>query len=139
MPLQPDPRRGSARAAFSEHTRGRDADAREYARAGLDWDSLNPTRQVAMLKGGAKASRKAKAHDLGDLAAGRRGGSPRSAGGMPACWGKRRRRSAAGDERMAHACEVARAVGQAAAAARRGGRGRGAGRMGFEATEHGRT
>ena len=56
MPLQPDPAATQA--------------AREYARGqGLDWDSLDPASQVAMLKGGAKASRKASLNDLGDFAA----------------------------------------------------------------------
>ena len=51
------PRRRSARVASSKHTRDATRTVREYARGqALDWDSLHPARQVAMLKGGAKPS-----------------------------------------------------------------------------------
>jgi len=98
--------------------------AREYARGrGLDWDSLDPARQVAMLKGSAKASRKAKSDDLGYFAAWRLEAAALGwwhasvLGQAPAPERSR-------EERSGHAYEVARAVGQATAAARRGGRGR---------------
>ena len=119
-----------ARAAFSERTRDAKQTAREYARGqGLDWDSLDPARQVAMLKGGTKASRKAKAHDLGDFVAWRR--EVAALGWWHASvLGQAPAPERSREKRLKRACEVARAVGQAAAAARRGGRGRGAGRGG---------
>ena len=82
-----------------------------------------------MLKGDAKASRKAKADDLGGFAAWRReaaalGWWHASALGQAPAPERNR------EERLKHAYEVARAVGQAAAAVRRGGCGRRAGRGG---------
>lgn len=58
---------------FSRRTlNGTDA-ARAYARSqGLDWDSLEPERQVALLKSGVQNRREGKADDVGDLESWRR-------------------------------------------------------------------
>jgi hypothetical protein len=58
------------RDAFSKRTRDAEGDARAYAqKIGRDWDTLSPDEKVDLLKGGAFASRKAKADDLSDFAA----------------------------------------------------------------------
>jgi hypothetical protein len=53
---------------FSRRTlNGTDA-ARAYARSqGLDWDTLDPDRQVGLLKSGVQNRREGKADDVGDL------------------------------------------------------------------------
>jgi AAA domain/TrwC relaxase len=58
---------------FSRRTlNGTDA-ARAYARSqGLDWDSLDPDRQIGLLKSGVQNRREGKADDVGDLEAWRR-------------------------------------------------------------------
>jgi len=64
----------SVRDAFSKRTRhGTDA-ARAYARsAGLDWDALDPARQIGLAKQGVQGDpRQAKQDDLGDWASWRR-------------------------------------------------------------------
>ncbi|MBU6418754.1 MAG: AAA family ATPase [Proteobacteria bacterium] len=60
-------------AQFSRRTlNGTDA-ARAYAQSqGLDWDSLDPDRKVALLKSGVQNRREGKADDVGDLEAWRR-------------------------------------------------------------------
>lgn len=74
-----DPRTGMARlpavpervcTEFSKRTRDAEGAARaEARRRGVDWDGLSPEGKVAFLKGGAGASRKGKADDMGDFAA----------------------------------------------------------------------
>jgi hypothetical protein len=58
---------------FSRRTvNGTDA-ARAYARSqGLDWDSLDPERKIALLKSGVQNPREAKSDDLSDLTSWRR-------------------------------------------------------------------
>jgi hypothetical protein len=60
-------------AHFSRRTiNGTDA-ARAYAKSqGLDWDALDPDRQVGLLKSGVQNRREGKADDVGDLEAWRR-------------------------------------------------------------------
>ncbi len=60
-------------AHFSRRTlKGTDA-ARAYARSqGLDWDKLDPERQIGLLKSGVQNRREGKADDVGDLEAWRR-------------------------------------------------------------------
>ena len=66
LPVIPD----TVRDAFSKRTRDAEDDARAYARRiGRDWDMLGPDEKVDLLKGGAFASRRAKADDLSDFAA----------------------------------------------------------------------
>ena len=56
------------RDAFSKRTRDAAADARAYAlKIGQDWDGLSPDEQIALLKSGAFASRRAKADDCSDF------------------------------------------------------------------------
>jgi hypothetical protein len=58
------------RDAFSKRTRDAEGDARAYTqKIGRDWDTLSPDEKVDLLKGGAFASRKAKADDLSNFAA----------------------------------------------------------------------
>ena len=58
------------RDAFSKRTRDAEGDARAYAgRMGRDWDALSADDKIDLLKGGAFASRKAKADDLSDFIA----------------------------------------------------------------------
>nr|WP_282572168.1 MobF family relaxase [Roseomonas acroporae] len=55
---------------FSKRTRDAEGAARaEARRRGVDWDGLSPEGKIAFLKGGAGASRRGKADDLGDFAA----------------------------------------------------------------------
>ncbi|NOG73721.1 MobF family relaxase [Roseicella sp. DB1501] len=55
-------------AEFSKRTRDAEGAAREEAgRRGLDWDAMSQDDRVKFLKGGAKASRKAKTDDLADF------------------------------------------------------------------------
>lgn len=60
-------------AHFSRRTlNGTDA-ARAYAKSqGLDWDALDPERQIGLLKSGVQNRREGKADDVGDLEAWRR-------------------------------------------------------------------
>ncbi|MGH7057401.1 MAG: MobF family relaxase, partial [Acetobacteraceae bacterium] len=61
------------RAAFSKRTRDALADARAYAASvGADWEHLSPDERIKLLKGGACASRTAKADDLSDFASWKR-------------------------------------------------------------------
>nr|WP_254452808.1 MobF family relaxase [Roseicella sp. DB1501] len=74
-----DPRTGMARLPavpervcqeFSKRTRDAEGAARaEARRRGVDWDGLSPEGKIAFLKGGAGASRRGKADDMGDFAA----------------------------------------------------------------------
>ena len=57
-------------AHFSRRTLNGTNAARAYARSqGLDWDSLDPDRQVGLLKSGVQNRREGKADDVGDLEA----------------------------------------------------------------------
>jgi hypothetical protein len=57
-------------AQFSKRTMGGTAAARAYARSlGLDWGTLSPARQIALLKAGVQNPREAKSDDVSDLAA----------------------------------------------------------------------
>ncbi|MBE7245805.1 MAG: relaxase domain-containing protein, partial [Actinomycetospora chiangmaiensis] len=78
-----DPETGAARivavpervrAAFSRRTAQGEAAARAYARSqGIDWDSLDPSRRIGLLKTGVQGDpRAAKTDDCGNLAAWRR-------------------------------------------------------------------
>jgi len=61
------------RAAFSKRTRDALADAKAYAAsAGADWERMSGDERIKLLKGGAFASRTAKADDLSDFASWRR-------------------------------------------------------------------
>ncbi|MDD2765525.1 MAG: MobF family relaxase [Opitutaceae bacterium] len=61
------------RAAFSKRTRDALADAKAYAASvGADWDRMSGDERIKLLKGGAFASRTAKADDLSDFASWRR-------------------------------------------------------------------
>jgi hypothetical protein len=72
-----DPRTGAGRLrqipdhvrdAFSKRTRDALEDARTYAmKIGQEWDGLSPDEQIALLKSGAFASRRAKADDCSDF------------------------------------------------------------------------
>jgi len=59
----------AVRTAFSKRTRDALADARSYAKeTGANWDRMSPDERIMLLKGGAFASRSAKADDLSDFA-----------------------------------------------------------------------
>lgn len=74
-----DPRTGAGRLrqipdhvrdAFSKRTRDAVEDARAYAlKIGQQWDGLSPDEQIALLKSGAFASRRAKIDDCSDFEA----------------------------------------------------------------------
>ncbi|MGI4943952.1 MAG: MobF family relaxase, partial [Janthinobacterium lividum] len=60
----------SVTAHFSKRTVGGTASARAYAtEQGLDWDALDPERQIGLLKQGVQDPRGAKSDDLGNAAA----------------------------------------------------------------------
>ncbi|MBW4037183.1 MAG: relaxase domain-containing protein, partial [Proteobacteria bacterium] len=60
----------AVRAAFSKRTRDALADAKSYAKdSGANWDRMSPDERIMLLKGGAFASRSAKADDLSDFSA----------------------------------------------------------------------
>ncbi|MCF3948178.1 MobF family relaxase [Acidiphilium iwatense] len=61
------------RASFSKRTRDALADAKTYAASvGADWERMSADERIKLLKGGAFASRTAKADDLSDFASWRR-------------------------------------------------------------------
>ncbi|WP_346726639.1 MobF family relaxase [Acidiphilium multivorum] len=61
------------RAAFSKRTRDALSDAKAYAASvGAEWDRMTGDERIKLLKGGAFASRSAKADDLSDFASWRR-------------------------------------------------------------------
>ncbi|MGC9271985.1 MobF family relaxase, partial [Acidiphilium sp.] len=60
----------AVRTAFSKRTRDALADAKAYAKeTGANWDRMSPDERIMLLKGGAFASRSAKADDLSDFTA----------------------------------------------------------------------
>ena len=61
------------RAAFSKRTRDALSDAKAYAASvGAEWDRMTGDERIKLLKGGAFASRSAKADDMSDFASWRR-------------------------------------------------------------------